>query len=84
MVITEKRRQGPSRIGITASRKVGPAVVRNHIKRLVREFFRTHQHQIQPPLDVLVIARSDAAHATYADVARELAAVLNIDGQSRP
>jgi ribonuclease P protein component len=79
VVITELRRDGCSRLGITASRKVGNAVVRNRIKRLVRDFFRRHQHLIQPAQDVLVIARNGADTATLADVQRELAGALKID-----
>ncbi len=79
VVLTEPRRDGVSRIGITTSRRVGGAVVRNRIKRWVREFFRRHQHQLDPAQDVLVIARPGAASATYMDVKRELAAALKIE-----
>src|SRR5207245_427153 len=73
VVLTQLRENGGSRIGITASRRVGGAVVRNRVKRLVREFFRRHQHAIVPAQDVVVIARPTAATATYAEVGRELA-----------
>ncbi len=51
---------GAPRIGITASRKVGGAVVRNRIKRRVREFYRQNRHTL-PPVDVNLIARRKAA-----------------------
>ncbi len=82
VVISEERRYGDSRIGITASRKVGNAVTRNRIKRLVREFFRTHRTLLATPQDILVIARPQAATATYAEVKRELASALKIDALS--
>ncbi len=48
------------RIGITVSRKVGNAVVRNRIKRGIREWFRRNRTKIPSGMDYLVIARKDA------------------------
>ena len=48
-----------ARIGITASRKVGIAVVRNRVKRLIREFFRQHKSCFTAGIDYsLVVKRS--------------------------
>jgi ribonuclease P protein component len=49
-----------SRLGLVVSRKCGRAVRRNRWKRLLREAFRLHQHQIPHPLDLVVIPRSAA------------------------
>jgi ribonuclease P protein component len=83
VIITERRARGPSRLGITASRRVGGAVVRNRIKRLVREVFRRHQQKLTPAQDVLVLARTGAAEATYADVRQELCEMLRIQADDR-
>ena len=44
----------PSRLGITVGRKAGKAVVRNLIKRRIREAFRLHRHELPEGLDVVV------------------------------
>ncbi len=49
---------GPSRMGITVSRKVGCAVVRNRAKRLVREAFRHYPTFVPYGIDLVVIVRS--------------------------
>jgi len=48
-----------SRIGITVSRKVGKAVLRNRIKRLVREHFRLNRHHLAGHWDINIIANTD-------------------------
>jgi ribonuclease P protein component len=62
--------QGP-RLGIVVSRKVGNAVVRNRVKRLVREAFRVTRHQFGDRVDVVVIARSFEQPPSLSGVAAE-------------
>jgi len=50
-----------SRLGVTASRRVGKAVHRNHIKRRIREWFRQHRDELPVGRDIVVIARQGAA-----------------------
>lgn len=52
------------RLGITVSRRVSTrAVVRNRIRRAIRESFRRNQHRL-PPMELVVVARFEAADAT--------------------
>ena len=63
---------GPPRLGITVTKKIGNAVVRNRIKRLVREFFRRRRYELAPGLDILVIAKKTAADVSLTLVENEL------------
>ena len=60
-----------SRLGIAASRKVGPPVVRNCIRRRLRESFRRNKRAILPCSDVVVNVRRCAAAATFQELQGE-------------
>jgi len=58
----------PARLGLAVSRKVDKrAVVRNRIKRVLRDHFRRERHAL-PGGDFVVVARSGAARATGAEI----------------
>jgi len=63
--------QGGPRLGLTVSRRVGKAVVRNALKRRLREFFREHKADL-PPADLVIVAKPGSAGLTYHQVSREL------------
>lgn len=62
----------PGRLGITASRRVGNAVVRNRIKRQVREWFRAERKTSVRGLDIVVIARRGVEQWPAARIRAEL------------
>lgn len=62
----------PARLGITVSRRVGCAVVRNRVKRFLRESFRLHKRGFPVGAQLVVVAKSAAAQADFAQLDREL------------
>ena len=61
LAIYKKNNVGRPRLGVTVTKKVGGAVVRNRIKRQVREYFRLNRHQIKASWDINIIAKKNAA-----------------------
>ncbi len=64
-----------SRYGFSISRRVGKAVTRNRVKRLFREILRLKP--LQPGWDIVFIARSAAATASYAILEKSISSLLS-------
>jgi len=56
---------GACRVGFVTSRRVGSAVVRNRVRRRLREIVRHHQHHLREGFWVVLVARKDSASAAY-------------------
>jgi ribonuclease P protein component len=70
--------QGSWRLGLAVTRKVGSAVSRNRIKRVLREFFRLHQHELSELMDIVVVPKRhvDASSLDLHQVEAELTPML--------
>lgn len=66
-----------TRLGLTVSSKVGNAVVRNRIRRRLREIFRHGRHALPQGLDMVLIARQSAAEAEMPRLARAFERVVS-------
>lgn len=64
------------RLGLTVSRKVGGAVVRNRIRRRLREAYRHNKDRFPPGYDVVIGVKPSAARAPYGEILADLLAAL--------
>ncbi len=79
----EQAPAGRSRLGVVASKHIGNAVVRARSKRLLKEAFRLHQHQLRVPADVVLVARNSIAGISFAEVDRDFLNALQAAGLLR-
>ena len=68
VVYCRKNPQGGSRLGLTASTKLGNAVTRNRARRRLRELYRLNQDQLRPGFDVILVARSRTVSASWREL----------------
>ncbi|HEY7342189.1 MAG TPA: ribonuclease P protein component [Ktedonobacterales bacterium] len=73
---SESDSAGPTRIGLSVSRRVGGAVVRNRVKRRLREVIRRKLTRIAPGYDLVITARPGAADARMETLEQEVAGLL--------
>lgn len=67
---------GSVRLGLSVSKKVGNAVVRNRVRRRIKELFRASIAEVSPGLDVVVSARPGAGEADSEDLRKDLQKAL--------
>jgi len=68
-----RRSKNPeNRLGITVSTKVGCAVVRNRVRRRIREAYRINEARFKDSLDIVIVARVRAASVSYSEIEKNL------------
>ena len=73
---------GPTRFGFSVSKRLGNAVVRNRVKRRLKEIVR--QERVAGNWDIVLSARPPAAQASYRELRRAVEALLSRAGLSMP
>ena len=58
-------RTGENRVGVTVSKRLGHAVVRNRVRRRLREVYRLNESRFLPGYDIVVVARTAAVGASF-------------------
>jgi ribonuclease P protein component len=65
VLVASSNQLSTSRIGIIAGRRLGNAVCRNHVKRVIRALLQSYLERIQPGWDILLIARTPVIQANF-------------------
>ena len=65
VLYARKNRTACNRVGITVSKKLGKAHIRNRTRRRIREVYRLNEERFQPGWAIVVVARSKAVDATF-------------------
>src|SRR5436305_8401470 len=76
----KSEKETAARLGVITASKIGNAVVRNRARRLLRESFRLHQHDLAGPVDLVLIARSSIVGKGYNEVERDFLTTLRRAG----
>lgn len=69
-----------SRLGVVTHRGLGSAVARNRARRLLREVYRLHQHQLRIPVDLILVARKSIVSKPFAGVEEDVLRALRRGG----
>ncbi|QAY67494.1 ribonuclease P protein component [Paenibacillus protaetiae] len=77
---SRQRIADPFRLGVSASKKIGNAVVRNRMRRVVKEIVRLNRDRIVPNIDFILIVRKPAVEMQTKDLERSVLHVLKRAG----
>ena len=75
-----RREETGCKLGLAVSRKVGNAVVRNRVKRYLREFYRTHRHRFTGSVYLVVVARPASAGLSFQECVDAMVQLLRRGG----
>ena len=65
VLYSRKNRMNTNRVGVTVGKKLGHAVVRNRVRRRLREVYRLNEDKFLPGHDIVVVARSRCISADF-------------------
>lgn len=76
----KKNKLEESRFGITITKKIGNAVVRNKIRRRVKEIYRLNLHRIKDGYDLILLPKKNVVDISYKELESALIHILKISG----
>lgn len=79
LLLVHENMQGDRKLGITIRKKTGGAVVRNHMRRLVREFYRLNKDLFPDGQNNLLKIKQVPARPTWTETEKELRKLLHVN-----
>ena len=70
VLYARKNRTEGNRVGVTVSKKLGKAHIRNRVRRRIREVYRLNEERFRPGWDIVVVARVKAVDADFQDLTK--------------
>ena len=80
VLYARRNRSATNRVGVTVSKKLGGAVVRNRVRRRLREVYRLHEDRFMPGWDIVVVARTKAIHVPFSKLTQAYLNAANAAG----
>ena len=80
VLYARKNRTAGNRVGITVSKKLGKAHVRNRVRRRFREVYRLNEERFQPGWDIVIVARTKSIEAPFAELTKAYLALAKKAG----
>ena len=71
VVYMRRTKRSTNRVGFTVTVKIGKAVVRNRVRRRLREIYRLNEAKLLRGVDMIVVARGRSTSATYWELQRD-------------
>ena len=84
VLYARKNRTDGNRVGVTVSKKLGKAHVRNRTRRRIREVYRLNEEKFQPGWDIVVVARTKAVEAPFGKLTASYLALAKKAGILKP
>ena len=84
VLYARKNRTDTNRVGITVSKKLGKAHIRNRVRRRFREVYRLNEDRFLSGWDIVVVARTKAVYADFSDLTRSFLQLAEKAGFLKP
>ena len=80
ILYVKKNNIGNTRVGYSITKKIGNAVVRNKIRRRMKEIYRLNFHNIMDNYDLIFIPKKNIVHISYKELESAMLHILKLSG----